>query len=63
MRVYGLTPKAVDDYTTRHNGWTGGQSRKVARRRRKSTKMLHRLGRRRDRQQIRKNVRVVHTND
>jgi hypothetical protein len=55
MRTYGQTKKAIswEDYATDQTGWKGRQSRKVARRRAKDTKALHRLARRRARQELR----------
>ena len=49
MKTYGETRNnvACEDYSTnRAGGWKGSQSRKVARRRAKDKKLLHRRARR-----------------
>lgn len=49
MKTYGETLKDVscEKYSTNNSGsWKGNQSRKVARRRRKDKKLLHRIARR-----------------
>ena len=48
MKTYGETREAAGqgDYLTDANGWKGKQSRKVARKRKKDKKMLHRIARR-----------------
>ncbi len=53
MRLQGQKRDHHGDYATNLGGWTGRQSRKVARRRRADKKLLHRLGRRRARQIVR----------
>jgi hypothetical protein len=47
MRLYGLKREEVwtDDWALSPN-WSGKQSRKVARRRKKDKKLFHRIGRR-----------------
>ena len=53
MKTYGETRKnvACEDFTTdRAGGWSGKQSRKVARRRSKDKKILHRRARRTERE-------------
>jgi|SanBayMetagenome_1026888.scaffolds.fasta_scaffold12436_2 hypothetical protein len=48
MKTYGETLKDVraEAYTTARTGWSGRQSRKVARRKRADKKLLHRKARR-----------------
>ena len=48
MKTYGETLKDVmtEGYTTTQTGWSGQQSRKVARRKREDKKLLHRRARR-----------------
>lgn len=48
MKTYGESRPAAasEDFTTNHGGgWKGTQSRKVARRRRKDKKIMHRHAR------------------
>lgn len=48
MKTYGETRKSIssEDNATSRSSWQGKQSRKVARRRTKDKKMLHRHARR-----------------
>lgn len=58
MKTYGLSREDSNwYYTTRYEGWSGQQSRKVAKRRRNDKKLLHQVGRSRLRQQLREMTR------
>lgn len=58
MKTYGLSREDSNwYYATKHEGWTGQQSRKVARRRKNDKRLLHQVGRSRLRQELREMTR------
>jgi hypothetical protein len=53
MKIYGdFWDIIADDYATNESGWSGRQSRKVARRRRDDKRLLHRKQRRVDKYKL-----------